>query len=115
MGDRYPYVLNKSLNDFFALSNYVSSTYGKKAPKLNTEIFKHRLMKGDQSRVMTKSLKIFESYLKKLGKNKLYWDDRVLEFLDVTERHKVNKLKGKHFTIKIDGVEVTQPRASGGF
>ena len=40
------YSVKKSLNDFFALSSHVTGKFGREAPKLDPQIFKHRL-RGD--------------------------------------------------------------------
>jgi len=60
--------LKKTLNDFFTLSNHVNLKYGREAPKLDPQIFRHRL-RGDQTKIMNKSIKIFENYMKRLGRN----------------------------------------------
>lgn len=40
------YILKKSLSDFFSLTSHVKNRYGKDAPSLDYEIFRHRL-RGD--------------------------------------------------------------------
>ncbi len=52
----------------FTLSSHISNTYATDAPKLDKDIFRNRL-RGDQVKIMSKSIKIFENYLKKVGKN----------------------------------------------
>ena len=40
------YILKKSLSDFFTLTSHIKNRYGKDAPPLDSEVFRHRL-RGD--------------------------------------------------------------------
>lgn len=68
------YILKKSLNDFFTLSNHLQYKFGKEAPKLDKGIFINRI-RGDRIKVMNKSIKFIESYMRRLGRLSNLWDD----------------------------------------
>jgi hypothetical protein len=72
--------LKKSLGDFFTLSSHITGKYQRAAPKLDQQIFNKRL-RGDKTKIMTKSIKIIENYMKVLGRNQLFWDELFLRFL----------------------------------
>ena len=44
---------------------------------------------------MNKSIKIFQTYLKKLGKNNLYWDESFMRFLKITDPLVIRRLNGE--------------------
>lgn len=44
---------------------------------------------------MNKSIKLFENYLKKLGKNSIYWDENFLRFLRLNDPILVRRLYGE--------------------
>eukprot|EP00347_Sterkiella_histriomuscorum_P009246 403341951 len=88
------YILKKSLQDFFALTSHINSRYSLDAPKFDQQIFRNRL-RGDQTKIMNKSIKIFENYLKKLGKHQLFWDDQFMRFLKINDPIILQRLSGE--------------------
>ena len=46
---------------------------------------------------MNKSIKIFETYLKRLGRNTLFWDEELMSFLMITDRAVLKRLSGLDF------------------
>ncbi len=77
----------------FTLSSHISNTYPTDAPKLDKDIFRNRL-RGDQVKIMSKSIKIFENYLKKVGKNQIFWDEVFMAFLMLNDHQVIRKLSG---------------------
>lgn len=43
---------------------------------------------------MNKSIKIFENYLKKVGRNSIFWDEVFMAFLMLTDHQVMRKLSG---------------------
>jgi hypothetical protein len=58
---------------------------------LSKELFVSRL-RGDQTMMMTKSIKIVEEYMKRVGSKPALWDDQFMQFLRINDPRIMNKL-----------------------
>ena len=50
--------------------------------------------------MMLKSIKIFESYLKKLGRNPIFWDELFIRFLSIEDPIVIRRLTGDDKTVE---------------
>jgi hypothetical protein len=43
---------------------------------------------------MTKSIKIFENYMKKIGRSPMFWDEKFFRFLKISDKRVIRRLTG---------------------
>ena len=89
--------MRKSVSDFLVLSNHIAYKHGgtllAQSFKLDRELFIGRL-RGDHTRMMIKSIKMFEGYLNRVGKEPQMWDEEFLQgFLKIANGRIVDRLK----------------------
>jgi hypothetical protein len=63
-------------------------------------------LRGDQTMMMTKSIKIVEEYMKRVGSKPGLWDDQFMQFLRINDPRIVNKLIPGSFGTQVIEEEV---------
>ncbi|TNV82836.1 hypothetical protein FGO68_gene10408 [Halteria grandinella] len=106
------YQLKKSLKDFIDLSNHLAFNFGQTAPKLDKQLFSQRTLKSERTRMMQKSIKHVESFMKRVGRSQCFWEDQFLHFLQINDPATIQYLTSQESPNKSSTIGSQLPRDS---